>query len=477
LVVAALAVAALAFFGYTSVVGDAVRKQDDFAQKQSDGIEAMGQQLVALEKENEFIGTLCEAHGRLQDELDNSREGTEQHRQAEEDLAATDQELAEIIDEDTASNIDWSKGWQQVMSEEKARHYQKIKALRQDLVNAKQAQLSYTQNQVQWTKDRIKALENEGNSWAALKRVIESFVHILGDGLMKIADFGEAARDALKDVPGLGKIVGFFGGDINTLGSGAISGARAKAASMQSWSAPDVVVNGFNTALTVSPLTQIPYLAAKGFYDYRHDSELEYQKADLEKLERKEAEIRAEYTQSKIDLLTRNGDTGSLPEDTGGSKEKGGGGRSPRGGSGGSGASEENALAKQYREAKKEFNAQLAELKTDRERKEERVTPVEEKDLYEKVIFQNGVNPYESLPEAKRDYANELTKSIKYMNEANKFARDSAEEQAKAMEDMAKAEVSFAEELGIMSKQDVWQYHNNKNEETYNAKNQNLMKH
>lgn len=473
LLVAALAIAVLGFFGYTSAVGDAVQKQDDFAQKQADGIEAMGQQLIALEKENEFIGTLCEAHGKLQEQLDTSREGTEEHRQAEEDLAATDQELANIIGDDTASNIDWSKGWQQVMEEEKARHYQKVKALQQDLVNAKQAQLAYTQNQIQWTENRISSLKAEGDAWTQLARVIERFVHMLGSALNKVADFAQGVVDTIKNIPMIDKIGGMVGIDVGSLGSGAIGGARGLASSLQSWSAPTDLGSvapwaGAVAGIITAPLA-LPFTAGMELYNMKRDHELEYQQADLEKLKRQEAQLRGEYTQTKIDLLKNNNDTGTLPEDSGGGGT-GGGGRTPSGGGSGREISPENELAKQYREAKKEFDTQLAKLRTERERKEQRVTPLEEKDLYEKVIFKNGVNPFESLQEAQRDYANELTKSIKYMNESNKYARESAETQAKAMQKMADAEVSFAEQLGIMSKQDVWQYNVNKNEESYKAK-------
>ena len=468
LLVAALAIAVLGFFGYTSAVGNAVQKQDDFAQKQADGIEAMGQQLIALEKENEFIGTLCEAHGKLQEQLDSTKEGTEEHRQAEEDLAATDQELANIIGEDAASNIDWSKGYQQVLQEEKAKHYQKVKALQKDLVNAKQAQLAYTKNQVQWTENRIDALRAEGTSWQQLAKIIENFVHMLGSALIKVAEFGEKTVETIKSIPMIDKIGGLVGIDVGSLGSGVIGGAREKGEAWQNWSADSLgevspwvgtVAGILNPA--ISAITA-PASAIMAFRDWNRERELEYQQADLEKLKMQEAQLRGEYTQAKIDLLkNNNNDTGTLPEGSGGGK--GGRGRSGSGRK----VSPENELAKQYRKAKKEFDAQLAKLRTERERKEQRVTPLEEKDLYEKVIFKNGVNPFESLQEAQRDYANELTKSIKYMNESNKYARESAETQAKAMQKMADAEVSFAEQLGIMDKQDVWRYNVNKNEEKY----------
>ena len=335
LLIAALAVAALGFFGYTSIVGDAVKKQDEMAQKQKDHISAMEQQADALERENEFIGVLCENHGKLQQALETTKEGTEQHKRAEEDLAATDKELADVIGEDAASNIDWSKGWQTVMQEEKEKHSQKIQSMRTEIANAKEAQMAYTQNQINWTKDRIKALENEGNSWVALKNVIESFVHMLGSALINIADFAESARNSLKDVPGLGKIVGFFGGDINTLGSGAISGARSQGASLQGWKAPDMLVNGFNYALSMTPGVQIPWLANK-YFDWKRSNELEYQKGDLEKLEKQYEQDKADFYGAKIAAMKGDGDSGTVDEAPG----KGGNTKSPKGGSNGAGAKE-----------------------------------------------------------------------------------------------------------------------------------------
>ena len=125
LLIAALAVAVLGFMGYTSIMGSAIQKQDELAQKQKDDITAKEQQIGALERENEWIGVLCENHGKLQKALDETKEGTEQHTKAEEDLKATDQELAEVIGKDAASNIDWSKGSQAVMKEEQSKHNQK----------------------------------------------------------------------------------------------------------------------------------------------------------------------------------------------------------------------------------------------------------------------------------------------------------------------------------------------------------------
>jgi hypothetical protein len=326
--------------GYTSIMGSAIQKQDELAQKQKDDITAKEQQIGALERENEWIGVLCENHGKLQKALDETKEGTEQHTKAEEDLKATDQELAEVIGEDAASNIDWSKGWQAVMEEEKGKHNQKIQAMRNDLVAAKEAQLAYTQNQINWTKDRIKALENEGNSWVALKNVIESFVHMLGSALIKIADFAETARNAIKDVPALGKIVGFFGGDINTLGSGAISGARDKGAAMQGWKAPDMLVNGFNYALSVTPGIQIPWLANK-VRDLKRENELEYQKGDLERLEKQYNEEKAEWLGAKINSYKNGTDSGIVPENEG---KGGGSGRGAGAGKGRGGQEADNSI-------------------------------------------------------------------------------------------------------------------------------------
>jgi hypothetical protein len=168
LILAAIAAAVVAFLGYNTVVGTAIEETDSLTQKQADAITAQEQNIQNLEAQKEFIGTLCEAHVKLQEALDTSKEGTEQHTKAEEDLKATDKELAEIIGEDAASNIDWSRNVQDVIKDEQAVFTNKINNEKQKLAEAKLAQLQYTQNQITWTQNRINALKDEGYGWNAL---------------------------------------------------------------------------------------------------------------------------------------------------------------------------------------------------------------------------------------------------------------------------------------------------------------------
>jgi hypothetical protein len=130
----------------------------------------------------------------------------------------------------------------------------------------------------------------------------------------------------------------------------------------------------------------------------------------------------------------------------------------------------EKAIENAYKQAKKLFDLELQKLKYEREMKGEKVTALDEKALYEKIMFVNGKNPYALLEQAQKDYQKQLLEAAKYEAKRQEAIQKATETQVKAIEKMADAEVAFAEKLGIMSKQDVWKYNYQKNEKNYATK-------
>jgi hypothetical protein len=66
----------------------------------------------------------------MQEALNTTTEGTEQHKRAEEDLAATDKALTDIIGEDAMRQIDWNGDLQDSINGLKNAHSEKTKKLR-----------------------------------------------------------------------------------------------------------------------------------------------------------------------------------------------------------------------------------------------------------------------------------------------------------------------------------------------------------
>ena len=130
----------------------------------------------------------------------------------------------------------------------------------------------------------------------------------------------------------------------------------------------------------------------------------------------------------------------------------------------------EKAIENAYKEAKKLFDLELQKLKYEREMKGEKVTALDEKALYEKIMFVNGKNPYALLEQAQKDYQKQLLEAAKYEAKRQEDIKKSTDTQVKAIEKMADSEIAFAEKIGLINKADVRNYEYEKNERNYATK-------
>jgi hypothetical protein len=130
------------------------------------------------------------------------------------------------------------------------------------------------------------------------------------------------------------------------------------------------------------------------------------------------------------------------------------------------------ATEERYTLLKKEFDSDIADLKNERAKKGETVTPDEIKARYEKMMgITEGDNPFAYFEKAMSDYNKVILDSIKYEEKRQKGIDDAVKKQTESMTKMADAEVAFAEKLGIMDKKDVRNYNIQKNERAYARQN------
>ena len=634
--------AVAAFLGYNAMVSQSIKASDDLAQKGADAITAKEQEIQAMEKQVDWIATLCESHVKLQEELETTKEGTEQNARAKEDLAATDNELAEVIGKNAADKIDWSRNVQDIIKQEQDVIRNKIADEKKQLADAKLAQLNYTRNQVEWTKNRIEALKSEGYGWDALKDVIENFVHFLGRAMVTMGESFNAFQDTIRSTPILGKIAQMMGyGDEGSLSRNVANGMVSTGNELQSFSGDyaQTAVDAFKKVPIIGQIAQwdIDHLLnfdENGFNGLRgglfnsHSNrwnELEYQEEELKRLENQERQEKIDYLGQKIKNYD-NTDSGVVDEGAGGGNKKG---SSPRSGAGAkeadnspeamgyryltgkgldknmvlgilgniahessfnpdatngnhwgmiqwdsdrwgrfldeylsmrgmsqsdyyssdvntkrtlqydyivhemtkgtergsyqkildavpstpeqwahlinmhyersgiySGGTDwerqksareyatrferkngednytdgEKAIENAYKQAKKLFDLELQKLKYEREMKGEKVTALDEKALYEKIMFVNGKNPYALLEQAQKDYQKQLLEAAKYEAKRQEDIKKSTETQVKAIEKMADSEIAFAEKIGLINKADVRNYEYEKNERNYATK-------
>jgi hypothetical protein len=130
----------------------------------------------------------------------------------------------------------------------------------------------------------------------------------------------------------------------------------------------------------------------------------------------------------------------------------------------------EKAIENAYKQAKKLFDLELQKLKYEHEMKGEKVTALDEKALYEKIMFVNGKNPYALLEQAQKDYQKQLLEAAKYEAKRQEDIRKATDTQVQAVEKMADSEIAFAEKLGLIDKSDVRKYEWEKNESNYAKK-------
>lgn len=343
ILVAVLVAGVAAFLGYNALVSDAIKGADELAEKENNEVTAKEQQIEAMKKSVDWVATLCEAHVKLQNELENTKEGTEQNIHAKEDLAVTDKELTEVIGEDAANRIDWSRDVQDIIKQEQDVIKGKIAEEKKLLDEMKLKQLNYTRNQIEWTKNRIKALESEGYGWDALKEVIADFVRFLGKAMVEIGASFHSFQDAIREVPILGhfaKMVGY--GDWGGYSRNAANSLIQTGESLQAngWNYANKTVEAFKKVPIVGQIMQwdIDHLYDAGGMGFRggffntHSNrwnELEYQKNSLRELEEQERMRRINYLEQAVG--NNEDDSGTVTDEPDkGKKGKKGSGRTKK---------------------------------------------------------------------------------------------------------------------------------------------------
>lgn len=131
-------------------------------------------------------------------------------------------------------------------------------------------------------------------------------------------------------------------------------------------------------------------------------------------------------------------------------------------------------MAERYKLLKAEFDNEINTLKTERGKVGQTVTAEEQLKIYEKMMgIGDNKNPFAYLEKAQKDYEKQLLEAAKYEAKRQESIRTATDNQVKAVEKMADAEVAFAEKLGLLNKSDVRKYEWDKNESNY-AKNKPL---
>ena len=129
------------------------------------------------------------------------------------------------------------------------------------------------------------------------------------------------------------------------------------------------------------------------------------------------------------------------------------------------------ALAERYKDLKSEYDREINDLKTQRGKIGQTVSPEEQKKIFESMMgISEGKNPFAYLDDAMKDYEKVLLEAAKYEAKRQENIKSATEKQVSAIDKMADAEVAFAQKIGLMSKADVRKYNYDKNERNYATK-------
>lgn len=192
IIIALLAVVTAAFFGYNSVMGESIALQDKEKEALENKEQAQRQEIEMMKKQNQFIGVLGEQHVKLTNAINSNTLSEEKNKKAKEDLEATDQELAKIIGDDGLERIKTSSDVQGAIKEEQKAHAEKAKAIKQELIDIKTAQLEYTENEIAWAEKRVESLEKEINAWSYWARAKKFAMNLQGDWATMMANVAKA---------------------------------------------------------------------------------------------------------------------------------------------------------------------------------------------------------------------------------------------------------------------------------------------
>lgn len=192
IILALLAVATAAFFGYNSVMGESIALQDKEKEALENKEQARRQEIEMMKKQNHFIGVLGEQHIKLTNAINSNTLSEEKNKKAKEDLEATDKELAKIVGEDGLERIKTSDNVSAAIKEEQKAHAEKTKAIKQEMIDIKTAQIEYTQNEIAWAEKRVESLGKEIDAWDYWARTKKFAMNLQGDWATMMANLEKA---------------------------------------------------------------------------------------------------------------------------------------------------------------------------------------------------------------------------------------------------------------------------------------------
>lgn len=172
LVIAAVAVAATGMTAYSLSVDNATDSVNEHSAATEQEIETKHQEIEMVAKQNEFIETLAHQHVKLKAAIDSGTLSEEKSKKAKEDLAATDEELAQIIGQDGVDRINSSQDVEAQIKQEQLTHAKKTLSLKHDIVETRKAELEFTRDQIDRTEARITALQTEASSWGTWAQIV-----------------------------------------------------------------------------------------------------------------------------------------------------------------------------------------------------------------------------------------------------------------------------------------------------------------
>lgn len=175
-VIAAVALGETAYEMATVDATAAIDKESDALQKNQ---EIKQSEMEMSQKQTEFIETLANQHIKLKRAIDSGTLSEERAKQVKDDLAATDQELAQIIGEDGVERINSSADVQKAIKMEQHKHTEKTLSIEAEILDIKQAEIDHTDSMIQQTQDRIDALKSEAEGWSMWAKVAKGAMGIM----------------------------------------------------------------------------------------------------------------------------------------------------------------------------------------------------------------------------------------------------------------------------------------------------------
>ena len=125
------------------------------------------------------MDTLGGAYIKLQSALANNSQDSENFIRLQEDMKATDEDLAKVVSEDSMKRIRNGEDVQQVINDEKKAHTDKKKSIEAEIKKLREEQKTYTSDSIQKCQDRIDALKSEGTAWNTFQSIVSKAIGYL----------------------------------------------------------------------------------------------------------------------------------------------------------------------------------------------------------------------------------------------------------------------------------------------------------